>query len=82
MIGEFRIKNLDDVQLTLTCTMTVREWRLIESEMNRANFVSSEFTDMIKEMISRADLKLTSYDGKRITVPDPPSSGLDPGKKV
>lgn len=64
MKARFELTNLSEVEATLTCTMTVGEWRSLKEQLDTAEKSGSspswEFRAMITELIEKADKHFTA----------------------
>ncbi|NPT59705.1 hypothetical protein [Paraburkholderia elongata] len=53
MKTQFRIENPDDVQMTLTCTMPAREWKLLRDQLE-STYPSWKLSRAISNMVDSA----------------------------
>ena len=50
---EFKLKNVEEIQATMTITMNVAQWILLKEQLSR-KFPAWEFASAISRLISRA----------------------------
>ena len=61
MRSKFGIQKLDEVEATLTMTMTVSEWREVEKQLS-TKWPSWKFGEVILEMITSFDKTFSPYE--------------------
>lgn len=59
---EFQATNADDLQLKLTATMTLRQWKMIMETISKEawNTQAQEFKDAIRNLVRLAEIRFTS----------------------
>jgi len=64
--GTFGIQKLNDVEATLTVTMTVGEWREVLSQLD-TKYPSWKFGEVILEMITAFHTTFSPYEEESVT---------------
>ena len=64
MNSKFGIQKLEDVEATLTVTMTVDEWRQLNRQIG-IKWPASEFSRMVSGMIGEFNRHWSEYESKK-----------------
>jgi hypothetical protein len=51
----FKIERPDDIEVTLTTTMTLRNWRSVQADIKCSNYPATCFAQSIREVVSKAE---------------------------
>jgi hypothetical protein len=55
MKSTFKIERPDDIEVTLTTTMTLREWKQVKQDLAGNTYAQRCFADSIRDVIARAE---------------------------